>query len=137
MDGTVRVEGGFIKEYDEYGNCRNSYGSGSVIQAVVSGNRVIALTGGGYSIEEYENNCVIRSYDLSNGPAKQITVSGDKLVAITENGGNIFEYENGNFQRNYACNVESVFISGDTVIAKLSDGRTEEYENGGLVRSGY
>jgi len=136
MDKIVKVEDGFIKEYDECGSCRNSYGSGNIIQAVVSGNRVIALAQGGYSIEEYENNCMIRSYGLQ-GHTKQIVVSGDKIVAIMENGGSIYEYKDGCYQRNYACNVESVFISGDTVIAKLSDGRTEEYENGSLIRSGY
>jgi hypothetical protein len=62
MAGRIKIEDGFIKEYDEYDCCRNSYGNGNIKQAVACGNRVAALAQGGRAIEEYGNGMLDRSY---------------------------------------------------------------------------
>ena len=106
MAAKVKVEDGYIVEYDEYDNRIRSYYSnlGNPTQIAVSGNRVIAL------IENHTQTPIIALYRDGNytlnfafsySEVENIQMSGDNIIVKSTNG-QTYEYdEYGNHIRTY------------------------------------
>jgi hypothetical protein len=102
MVAEVRVENGYIVNYDENGSRIRDYGGPNITQILaVNGNRVAAFSGdsGGGIVHLYHDGNLV--YNISVAPIENAQISGNTLIVRFKNGTTSEYDERGNFLNNY------------------------------------
>jgi len=100
MVAEIKLEDGYVVEYDEYGNRMRSYGSGNITRIAFNGSWVATYIEPQNTICTYCDGIYSGGFNLPSGIGN-IQMSGDTVIVQFSNG-QTYEYSHGGaFLRGY------------------------------------